>query len=360
MMHSKWMLGAAVLLIGFATGCSKVPDLSGMTQDQAKQALDKKKLQLGTVTTASLPGRTAGTVIDQDPKADAKIPDNKTVSVVIQGDASAKGGTTTTNTNNDGNNGTNSNGNNANAGGQGPANANLIPVPDLSPMMQEEAEMRLNQLGLVPQGAVEMSDKPDGKIFFQDPPPATPVSLGTPVVFKVASNSSVDVPPATQMPQAVAEQKIRDAKLLPVIDPVIREGADPVGNVVEQSPMSGLKIIKGQPVHLLVKQEGATVPHLVDSSMEQAQLLLYNHNLIPVVHYVFSDFAHNGKVMGQDQPDNKLMAKGSPVRIDVGQSNRFQVGKYEVRAQTAIPLATQNMLTRKVLATSTVTNHRVP
>jgi hypothetical protein len=69
------LLSMAVLLLAFMTGCNQVPDLTGMTKDQAQEALVKKKLLLGTVTTTNVAGKTAGTVVDQDPKPKGKIPD---------------------------------------------------------------------------------------------------------------------------------------------------------------------------------------------------------------------------------------------------------------------------------------------
>ena len=55
MWNKKTMaLLTGVLMVGFATGCSSVPDLTGMTQQQAQDALAKKKLIVGTVTTTNI------------------------------------------------------------------------------------------------------------------------------------------------------------------------------------------------------------------------------------------------------------------------------------------------------------------
>ncbi len=337
MTHTKWMLATAVLLIAFGTGCSKVPDLSGMTQEQAKEALDKKKLQMGTVTVASLPGRTAGTVIDQDPKADAKIPDNKTISLVMQADASTTGSTTGATTG-----GTTTAGNTGGAtttgGTQGTVNPNLVPVPSFIGQTQNDAEVMLNQLGLV-LGKVDVviNDKPAGKIFGQDPPANTPVPLGTMITFSVSSDALVSVPQVIGQTQAAAEQMIRNAQLIPESEGAIHEGADPIGNIVAQDVPQGLRIAKGQTVHLSIKQEAATVPHVVGTTLQQAQITLYQNNLTPVVHYVL-DGANVGRVTAQTEPDNKLLAKGAPVGITVGQLDLRLIGRYQIlqRPQAAM------------------------
>ena len=331
MTHSKWMLATAVLLIAFATGCSKVPDLSGMTQDQAKQALDKKKLQLGTVTTANLPGRTAGTVIDQDPKADAKIPDNKIIGIVLQAQPTNTGTTGSTTGTTGGT--TTTTGSTQNVG-----NTNLIPVPSLTGLSQNDAEAALNQMGLIP-GAVNivLNDKPAGKVFEQDPPAATAVPPGTIVNLSVSSDAIVAVPQVTGMTQAAAEQAVRIANLVPQSEPEIHPGTDPVGNIFDQNPAQGLRVAKGQPVVLKVKQDAAVVPHVVGQTMQQAQVSLYQANLTPVVHYVL-DPNNVGKVTAQTEPDNKNLAKGAPVGITVGQLDLHLIGRYVIMQRPEVAM----------------------
>src|SRR5260370_2143592 len=83
MTHTKWMLPLAVLLLAFGTGCSKVPDLTGMTQAQAQAELTKDKLQTGAITYTNQPGATAGTVVKQDPEPQSKNPRTKTAALLL-------------------------------------------------------------------------------------------------------------------------------------------------------------------------------------------------------------------------------------------------------------------------------------
>jgi len=342
MTNTKLFSALAVLLLAFATGCSKVPDLTGMTQAQAQDALAKEKLQLGAVTVSNQAGKTPGTVLDQDPKPKAKIPDNKTIAIVLQSAPATDTTGTGSTTGNAG--GTTTTGSTQNSG-----NSNLVSVPNLSGLSQNDAEAALNQLGLIP-GAVNvvLNDKPAGKVFEQDPPAATSVPPGTIVNLSVSSDAIVAVPQVTGMAQAAAEQAIRIANLVPQSEPEIHPGADPNGNVFDQNPAQGLRVAKGQPVVLKVKQDAAVVPHVVGQTLQQAQIMLYQANLTPVVHYVL-DRNNIGKVTGQTEPDNKNLAKGSPVGITVGQMDFRLIGRYEIMQRPQVAMS-QTIQMNKVVS----------
>jgi beta-lactam-binding protein with PASTA domain len=168
----------ALALFGLVvTGCgSKVPDLTGKTQQDAQEALTKAKLKLGPVTTAgAASGKTPGTVVDQDPKPKSKIPDDKTIAIVLE-----PGGNATTNSNGDGSSDT------------------FVKVPNLVGMTPAEADGALTAVHLA-RGAVQTttSDRPAGKIFDQNPAAGKKVTAGTTVDVKVAS---APVPPDTCAP----------------------------------------------------------------------------------------------------------------------------------------------------------------
>jgi serine/threonine-protein kinase len=62
---------------------STVPQLEGMGQDAAIQALEAAGLTLGTITQRNDPALTGGTVISADQKADAEVPAGTTVNLVV-------------------------------------------------------------------------------------------------------------------------------------------------------------------------------------------------------------------------------------------------------------------------------------
>lgn len=75
----------AVVTYWVSTGVPTVivPDLTGMTQNEAKTALEKAGLQLGRVTTETNPDMARGEVIRQSPPAGEKVEKDSTVSVVV-------------------------------------------------------------------------------------------------------------------------------------------------------------------------------------------------------------------------------------------------------------------------------------
>lgn len=60
-----------------------VPNVEGMTQDAAKSALENAGLKLGSTTTQSSSSVASGSVISQDQKANAQVPQNTAVNLVI-------------------------------------------------------------------------------------------------------------------------------------------------------------------------------------------------------------------------------------------------------------------------------------
>src|SRR5262249_23443850 len=87
------LLAALLAILGTASCSKKMPDVVGKDQQAATKELEDLKLTVQVTTQKT--GKPPGTVIDQDPKAKAKLPDNKTVSLVVE--AGGSGTTTTTN-----------------------------------------------------------------------------------------------------------------------------------------------------------------------------------------------------------------------------------------------------------------------
>ena len=309
------VLPIALFALMLATGCNKVPDLSRMTQDEAKKALDKKNLSLGTVTQANLPNKTAGTVIDQDPRPGEKIPDNKTVNVVLQQSSAS--------TNAGGNGGTTGGSSGGNTGGT--TNSGTVTVPDLTGDTQDDAVVTLGNQGLV-LGTVTVqmiNNKPPGKIYQQDPPGNTQVQPGTPgnptkVNVSIASDAMAPVPPVATLAQADAEKAITNAGFTPDVKPVLDSGSQAVGTVLRQSPAAGLSFAKGQPVTIEVKQDTVTMPDVVTKDQTAAQLEVFNRGLTPSVQLVFGQPGNIGKVISQQYPKDTSLARNTRVTLVVG------------------------------------------
>jgi serine/threonine-protein kinase len=72
--------------------CCTVPDLTGMTVDQAKAALARAHLSIGAISKQALTSGTAGTILDQNPSPGGHLSAGKTVNVVVGYYATSGGG----------------------------------------------------------------------------------------------------------------------------------------------------------------------------------------------------------------------------------------------------------------------------
>jgi len=78
------VLGADVT-VSFSSGSAtvKVPDVTGMTQSEARKEIENANLAWGDVTAEDSPGTQAGRVIRSSPAADTSVSRGETVSVVV-------------------------------------------------------------------------------------------------------------------------------------------------------------------------------------------------------------------------------------------------------------------------------------
>ena len=283
---------AVLLMIAGLSACgNKVPNLVGMTEKEAQDALAKAKLKPGKITEVHGRGA-AGKVVEQDPAAGAK-PSGETVAMMIEGAAAATTGAS------------------ASPG---------IAVPDLSGKTLSEAEVALAALGLV-RGEIRLAavDKPPGTVFDEDPHAGTQTQPGATVDLSIATGTlPVTVPNAIiGQTQAAAEQMLRDAGLqIGAIAQDTKPDAAPNNTVVGSNPSVGVQVAKGTPVGLVLKQPAVVVPHVVTLAQDTAKVRLLEAGLQPVVNTVFDASSQEGTVTWQSM-DNVPVAKGTTIGIKV-------------------------------------------
>jgi beta-lactam-binding protein with PASTA domain len=296
-------LCACLLLV--LAGCSKVPDLTGMTREEVDETLKSKKLKAGAVRTAKQ-GKTAATVVDQDPKPGAKIPDDKTIALVFEPGAGVAGtADPKTDTGNSG-------------AADPPLTTSTVPV--LIGKTQAEAEQTIDAGGLM-RGTIDVvvNDQPEGKVFFQDPPASTQVKRGTLVNLKIASSATVKVPKVIGLSQNDADAALRNAQLtLGDVTPVVVTVGGPVGSIVLQNPNADLQVARGTPVAVNVKQDSTTVPAVLEMNSTLAQNALFRAGLQPAQTSRYDPNlapALEGTISQQTVVPGTLVAKGSVVGI---------------------------------------------
>jgi serine/threonine-protein kinase len=203
------------LLGGSGLSRVAVPNLDGLSIEQAASALAEANLQLGAQT-PELSDRPDGTVIAQQPAAGEQLEQNQSVNVTV---SSGKEQAT---------------------------------VPQLIALTSpESARIALSdaglKLGIVSQKA---SDQPSGYVLEQSPSEGTQVDAGTMINITVSSGL-VQVPEVTGLSEAQARSDLAQAGFeAQVVEQ--NDSSVPEGTVLAQSPKSGSDLPRGSTVTITV------------------------------------------------------------------------------------------------------------
>ncbi len=140
---------------------------------------------------------------------------------------------------------------------------------------------------------------------------------------RLIESKPVTVPLVEGIPQELAEQKITDAELTPVVR---REPSDTVraGTVIRQSPDAGTKIQKGEKVTIVVSSgvQRVEVPRVVGLSQAEATQLLQEADLRVEPRLVFSK-QDPGTVVAQNPDPGASVPKDSVVIIRISQGEQL-------------------------------------
>ena len=199
-----------------------VPDLIGMTLEEAEAALKEAKLKLGEVTSDPLAEGEAGTIVRQFPTADRETDSGSAVDVVIVGPTT---------------------------------------VPNVVGMSQDEAEATLSEAGYGVAVNTEPNDEfEEGIVFAQDPEEGTELEEGQTVTIVVSEGSAAEpMPDVTGMDADEAEALLEEDYGLVVSQD---EGAcaSPPGTVCDQDPSPGTEVSPGDSATLFVQPGDAFLP----------------------------------------------------------------------------------------------------
>ena len=121
---------------------------------------------------------------------------------------------------------------------------NLVTLPNLLGMQEDEAEAAVRDLGLVPNVDTENSDAPEGEVIGQDPGPDSELRKGTEVTISVSNGAGTVLVPNVEgqrRDSAISTLQGRGAQNVQVVE---RETTDPSEDdrVVEQAPDPGTRI----------------------------------------------------------------------------------------------------------------------
>ncbi|MET0253378.1 MAG: PASTA domain-containing protein [Terrimicrobiaceae bacterium] len=242
-----------------------VPDLAGLTKEEAAAKLRDAALGLGAVSSQPSPQAQIGRVLAQKPIAGSRVPRGATIDVVI--------GSVQT----------------------------LVRVPDLVGSPLGPARGLIAQSNLVV-GKIDPPGAPDSSIVTsQEPKSESQVASGSAVDLQVRvageSPPDVSVPSVVQLSLSAARKAILEAKL--IMGDIQPADATDESIVIEQSPPADTKLKPGNAVDLTMQSQVA-VPNVLDRQLSVARQALERARL------------KVGKINPANAPEASFVTKQSP------------------------------------------------
>jgi len=268
-----------------------VPDLSGMSLEEATAKLRDSRLTLGTVTPTESTDADKDKIVNQRPSSQTQVEQDSTVNLEI---------------------------------GKG---ISLVAVPNVLSYTPEDAKKTLNTANLQYQEIDKPSaDADKGKALAQDPAAQTRVKPGSTIKVTVGSGlQTVQVPNGIigqNLDEATAQ--LKKAKLQVVSQQA--DGTEPLNQVTAMNPAAGAQVQEGTPVSLTVSNNSLMImPNLQNSSIDQAVAALQaqgwngdpssiNQTTQPV-----GDPGLVGAVLTQNPGEGTVVKKtGTPVTVAIG------------------------------------------
>lgn len=233
----------------------EVPSLIGMTEEEAKEALDNK-LGIKVVGSEESDQYEEGKIIKQTPEKGEKVKKNTTIKITVSSGITKKTQT----------------------------------VPDVSGMDEDSAQKELEDKGFkVGTSEFEYDDGYDaGEVISTSPSAGSEAAEGAEVIMRVSKGTEKKtVPNVVGKKDETAQKELVAAGL--VIEEVGYEYNDKVakGKVVSQSIKGGKKVAAGTSIKIVVSngkkpEEKVEVPNLSGKTYQQAKALLESYGLVAV------------------------------------------------------------------------------
>ena len=215
-------IAAIAGVLGSGTTTYAVPNLSGLTQEQAVEAIEADgHFKVGKITPTYDSKVEEGYVVDQSPNADRQVNEGSSIDFSVS---------------------------------KGPAPAASVTVPDLTNKSAEDAEALLASVQLVGKvGESEYSDTvASGNVCRQDKAANSSAKAGDTVTYYLSKGpEQVSVPNVVGDSQDDATTQLEDAGLKVEVVEKNSDGT-PSGRVISTSPSAGSSVSKGTTVTITV------------------------------------------------------------------------------------------------------------
>ena len=262
-----------------------VPDVTGLTLEEARSLLEQQSVRLRIRRVAS--DGPASRVLLQVPGPGARMSDDTVVVLTVSRAAAPE----------------------------------QVSVPSVEGLQQRDAVSTLEQAGLEVDVRTVSSTEPAGVVVRQTPSPDVRVAPQSLVVLEVSQPPppTIAVPRLLGLTSAEARRQLRNLGLRFTQRPV--ESDRPRGTVVEQSPRAGTRLREGQAVTLTVSTGPArgSVPDVVGLGEQAARDELVAAGFeVEVTERATDLVEEDGVVLDQDPAAGTSSRKGSVVTITIG------------------------------------------
>ena len=313
-----------------------VPNVEGLTQDAATNAITAAKLAVGTVTQQTSNTVTTGKVISQDPASGSSVAPGSPVNLVIS---------------------------------SGPQ---MVTVPNVEGLTQDAATTAITAVKLTAGTVTQQTSNTvaAGKVISQDPASGSSSAQGSPVNLIISSGPQmVTVPNVEGLTQDAATTAITAAKLTGGTVTQQISNTVATGKVISQDPGSGNSVAQGSPVNLIISSgpQMVTVPNVEGLTQDAATTAITAAKLTGgTVTQQISNTVATGKVISQDPGSGNSVAQGSPVNLVISSGPQMVIvpkveGLTQDAATTAITgtklmVGTVTQQTSNTVATGNVIN----
>ncbi|HOK90235.1 MAG TPA: PASTA domain-containing protein, partial [Candidatus Hydrogenedentes bacterium] len=278
-------LGLVFIASGSVWAQVTVPDVVGLAQNDAEDALTSAGLTTGAITTQCDPVIPAGSIVSQDPVGGTVVPNGTPVNLVVSSGPSAT-------------------------------------VPDVSGLDVTAAVTAILAAGLTPDGSVECDNvNPVGTVASQSPIAGSTVACGSVVFGIISGGPCALVPDVVGKTQAEAESDFAATGIINVSVSTQCDNVVPAGNVISQDPPAGTQIFSTWETVNIVVSTGpcpVTVPDLTGLTVTQASDVLTSAGLLLGVQTnQCSNLLSAGRVFGQNPGPASVVLAGTAVDINV-------------------------------------------
>jgi eukaryotic-like serine/threonine-protein kinase len=277
------------LVLGGGGDSIEIPNLQGMTEEQARSTLEGLGLRLGEVGDKYIEDEAekVGIVVSQDPEWGTMLARGERVNLVVTRE---------------------------------------LRMPEITGRTRTEAESTLKEMGI---SVIEIQNVPVddeeevNRILSQQPAAGRLISPGMTVKLEVGvEQKKAAVPSVVGDKQEDAERKLRDAGFQVA---VTSEGSSevPEGRIIRQSPLANQVALEGSTVTIWVSTgpSAVEVPDVRNELEEDAKDILTDAGLnYTVIYQDTADPTRQGRVLDQVPLPGAMVDTGYNVRIFVGRA----------------------------------------